>query len=105
MPVSNTSLTAYDHIKETLSAKRKAVLEVLQKENRPMTNKEISVKLGWEINRITGRVNELVELQLVRKVRRGTCPVTGFGATFWGWVPIETQLEFDLHSEEIMSND
>ena len=94
--MNTTSLSAYDKIKSSLSERRLSVLNVLEKEFRPMTNTEIGDVLGWSINRVTGRVNELVEMGLVKLVRKGTCPVTGFNASFWGWVKQESQLEFEL---------
>lgn len=94
--MNSTSLSAYDKIKESLSFRRLAVLEVMEAEFRPMTNTEIANVLGWSINRVTGRVNELVEMNLVKLIRKGACPVTGFNASFWGWVKQEQQMEFEL---------
>ena len=54
----NTSLDAYESIKDDLSKKQLTVLQAL-KTLKTATNRQISKYLDWEINRVTGRTNEL----------------------------------------------
>ena len=59
--------TQIESLKETLktvSDRQKSVLSTLTIAG-PCTNREISKLLGWDINRITGRITELVNLGLV----------------------------------------
>ena len=44
--------------------KQKTVYGVIKKLDIP-TNRNIAKELGWEINRVTGRVTELVNLGMV----------------------------------------
>lgn len=59
MSIAYTSALAYASI-DQLGHKQ---LEVLQKieEIQPCSNKQIAKSLNWEINRVTGRVNELAK--------------------------------------------
>jgi DNA-binding MarR family transcriptional regulator len=56
-----TSIEAFHSLKN-LGAKQQAVLDEL---TNPMTNRQLARRLGWEINRVTPRVNELVALGFV----------------------------------------
>lgn len=62
--MSNTSKEAYSNILLTLSEKRANVLNALD-ELGVANNDEISIQLGWPINRVTGRITELRKLKLV----------------------------------------
>lgn len=64
MGVASTSLFAYKSI-VNLGAKQTTVLEKIE-EIQPCSNKQIAKSLGWEINRVTGRVNELAKLGLIK---------------------------------------
>ncbi len=64
MTVAETSLIAYASI-EHLAAKQQEVLIKIE-ELQPCSNKQIARSLGWEINRVTGRVNELAKKGFVR---------------------------------------
>lgn len=64
MAVAGTSLFAYKSI-VNLGAKQTTVLEKIE-ELQPCSNKQIARALGWEINRVTGRVNELCKLGLIK---------------------------------------
>ena len=57
--MNQKSLDAYDSIKDELGDKQQKVLETVMTLGMA-TNRMISKSLGWEINRVTGRVNELV---------------------------------------------
>jgi len=63
MTVAETSRLAYDSIKK-LGDKQEAVRDAIA-ELGVANNKQIAQHLGWEINRITGRVNELVRMGYV----------------------------------------
>lgn len=83
MTLQTTSLFAYrNEVRPTLSARQEAVMDVLA-DHEDMTNSEIAQALGWSINRITGRTNELVKLGKVREARKRTCRVTGRTAIAW----------------------
>lgn len=56
--MSITSKEAYASIAPRLGEKQKLVLEALE-ELGVATNKQIAQHLGWEINRVTGRMKEL----------------------------------------------
>lgn len=55
--IAQTSLFAYNNIKR-LGAKQEEVFEAVRELGRA-TNEEIADHLGWAINRVTGRTNEL----------------------------------------------
>lgn len=63
MAIADTSLYAYRSI-NNLGDKQATVLEKIE-EIQPCSNKQIARSLGWEINRVTGRVNELAKMGLV----------------------------------------
>ena len=62
--MAQTSLLAYNSVQE-LGNKQ---LEVLYKieQLQPCSNKDIARSLKWEINRVTGRVNELAKKGLIK---------------------------------------
>ena len=64
MGIAITSWLAYDSVQE-LSNKQAEVLEKIE-ELQPCSNKEIAKALNWEINRVTGRVNELAKKGLIK---------------------------------------
>ena len=64
MGIAITSWLAYDSVQE-LSNKQAEVLEKIG-ELQPCSNKEIAKALNWEINRVTGRVNELAKKGLIK---------------------------------------
>jgi DNA-binding MarR family transcriptional regulator len=64
MGIAITSRLAYDSVQE-LSNKQAEVLEKIE-ELQPCSSKEIAKALNWEINRVTGRVNELAKKELIK---------------------------------------
>lgn len=60
-----TSLEAYDSIAGSLNEKqRQVMLKVYERwgsQGATFTRKQLGHALGWEINRVTGRVLELIE--------------------------------------------
>jgi predicted ArsR family transcriptional regulator len=92
--IRDTSLMAYRDLQTTnkLSVNRKAVLDVLLASDLPLTDKEIAARLGWAINRVTGRRGELVAVGLVEKagkILRGRTP-----ETLWRVARTQLDLEF-----------
>jgi len=58
MGAAQTSIFAYKSIQHELGDKQQIVYDAVKELSRA-TNEEIAHYLGWEINRVTGRVNEL----------------------------------------------
>lgn len=80
MAVANTSLFAYRSI-VSLGDKQSKVLEKIEA-IQPCSNKQIARALGWEINRVTGRVNELAKMGLI-KTERVAIGETGRPEKMW----------------------
>jgi len=59
MPVTETSLFSYAEIITKLGPKHKEILYWLKRAKRPVSDQELSIKLGWPINAVTPRRNEL----------------------------------------------
>ena len=71
--MQDTSLSAFVAIQPRLPKKQKEVYSLLReatKQGVDMTNYELARALHWQINCVTGRVNELVKLGLVTKAGR-----------------------------------
>ena len=49
---------------KNVKGKRKTVYDIIKSKGK-VTNRMIAKELGWDINRVTGRVTELVSLGLV----------------------------------------
>lgn len=82
--IQQTSLFAYhNEIKPSLSDRHDAVMNAFDT-NDGFTNKELASFLGWEINRVTPRVNELVKMGLLEEKTRRPCKETGRSAIVWG---------------------
>ena len=62
--IRKTQVDSLKELKPTLSAKRQTVYNVIAYLT-PATNRNIAKHLGWDINRVTGRVTELVNLGMV----------------------------------------
>lgn len=83
--MQQTSLLAWDEIKQDLGDKQKIVLDTIRGASYDgLTNMEISKILDWSVNRVTPRVNELRKLGLVVLVCKRNCRVTGYRALAWG---------------------
>ena len=64
-----TQLEAF-HALQNLSGKRKIVYDEIKRftkdpRYRGLSNREIADRLGWEINRVTGRVTELFDRGMI----------------------------------------
>lgn len=81
--MQSTSLRAfYRDVLPNLGERHKHVIIALG--TGDFTNNELSSYLGWEINRVTPRVNELKERGLVEEKGKRPCKNTGRLAIVWG---------------------
>lgn len=64
MSMTFTSKLAYGSLQD-LGNKQMEVLEKIE-ELQPCSNKTIAEALNWEINRVTGRVNELAKKGIIK---------------------------------------
>jgi len=60
----NNSIIAYKDIIDTLPLARRAVMRVIKRKKK-VTRHQIAKELGWEINSVTPRVRELLDLNLI----------------------------------------
>lgn len=62
--IRKTQVESFKETLKTISDRQKSVLGALTVAG-PSTNRELAKLLNWDINRITGRITELVNLGLV----------------------------------------
>lgn len=79
--ISPHSLAAYHSV--VLSDRQFEVLRVMLDVGKPVNNRQLSVLLGWGVNRVTPRVLELRELGLVVEAVSALDPVTRRMSSFW----------------------
>lgn len=79
--MQKTSLEAFYSLKNKIT-KRQIVYDVLRL-MEPACNLDIAHKLGWEINRVTPRMNELVKDKRVEESHKGKTSLTGKTVIFW----------------------
>lgn len=77
-----TSQLAFAEIRPKISKRQQAVYTVL-KTHGPMTDRELKDVLGWEINAVVPRRNELAQTGVVQLHERRTCKSTGRNAIAW----------------------
>ena len=82
MVYRETSLLSYVKALENIGEKQLEVLKCLDT-FYSATNLMVARKLGWDINRITPRMNELVKMRLVKEERMDICPEGGRKSIFW----------------------
>lgn len=76
--VEKTSKTAYEVIKHLLGDKQQEIVAYMRKHSdQSFTNMELADGLGWSINRVTGRTNELRKKGVIKRVGVRQCKVTG----------------------------
>ena len=81
--IQTTSLAAYFHeILPTLGERQKEVLAVLIR-HHDLSNHELAKELGWEINCVTGRMNELRRKGIVVYSQTRKCRDTGRTINAW----------------------
>lgn len=81
--IAETSRQAYEAAKPKIGNNQRVVLDVI-KVNGAITNEGISFALGWPINRVTPRVNELFHKGLVGVEGRGVNK-SGQTAKLWSY--------------------
>lgn len=84
--VADTSLMAFQKILPKLGRKQTTVYNALAHASRcgfDLTDKELSRVLGWEINTVVPRRNELEKKGLIVVSCRRRCGVTGQWAMTW----------------------
>lgn len=64
MSIAYTSVLAHNSIQNLGSKQMEVLLKI--EEIQPCSNKDIARALKWEINRVTGRVNELAKMGLIK---------------------------------------
>ncbi len=80
--VQSTSLLAFRDIQPGLGDRQEKVFSLLQ-EHRALCNQQIAKLLGWEINRVTPRVQELRDMGLVEEAYRDKYLPTNRLVIFW----------------------
>ena len=80
---STSRQTFFNEVKPKISQKQQEVYVALQIAKRPINNLELSKYLGWPINSVTPRVNELVEMGKVEEAFRDIYPATGRRTIYW----------------------
>ena len=84
MGVRSTSRRAYfTEVHPKLNEKQTQVYVALQMASRACNNQEISEYLGWPINSVTPRVQELRELGKVEEAFRAVYPKTNRKVIYW----------------------
>ena len=73
--VTNTSIEAYKKVLPDLPECRLKVYKAI-KRLEYCTNSMIDQELGWTINRVTPRTNELKKMELIKVSHSSWCPVT-----------------------------
>jgi len=79
--IQDTSLIAWGEMQGKLAQTQKAVLEILTRTR--LTNMELAEALGWSINRVTPRVNELRKKGRLRDCGKRKCSITHRLAYVW----------------------
>lgn len=80
--IQTTSRQAYLENLDTLGDRQKTVLKVISTRDA-LCNQEIAEILGWPINQVTGRTNELVERGLVEEAFKDRYVKTNRTVIFW----------------------
>jgi len=80
--VQETSLRAFEEVKQTLGNRQRLILNSL-KTLKVANNQMLSRFLKKPINTITPRVNELRDMKLVTFSHEGSCPITKRNTMFW----------------------
>lgn len=80
--MNQKSLDAWKDIKDNVSKRQLEVLEAIV-DLGTATNRMIARHLGWEINRVTGRVNELTNKGFVKVAGDYLDPETNKTVNMW----------------------
>ena len=96
--LQDTSLHAWEIVQHKIWEKQKVVLDKIRLLPN-VTNAELSVMLGWEINRVTPRVKELREMGLVLDAGKRICRHTG--STVHAWKAKHPILPSQVYKSEV----
>lgn len=80
--IAQTSLNAYEEAKTNLATKQDIIYNTLIALGQA-NNLMIAKRLGWAINSVTPRVNELVKEGKIVQVMTYPCPYTGRLTKYW----------------------
>lgn len=86
MGVRQTSLEAYWEVKQSLGSRQRVVYEAFQMYG-DMCDKEVKMWIGWDINRVTPRRKELVDLGWI--AHKGYKKFDGRKVMVWGLAHFE----------------
>lgn len=90
--IQDTSQRAFKQdVLPTIGERQLQVLKAIENLGNA-TNSEISEYLGWSINRITPRTNELVKMGKVVDAGKRACYITGRLAYIWVVKPEQNKL-------------
>jgi len=79
--MQKTSVEAYYSLKNKVTKKQQVYDTLMLIE--PACNLEVAKKLGWDINRVTPRMNELVKENRVEESDRHKTALTGKKVIYW----------------------
>jgi hypothetical protein len=80
---TETRDAAYHQLQPRIGNTQALVLRVLSQSAFALTNNEIAADLKWSINKVTGRVYELRELNLVVADGKRICSISGESCMTW----------------------
>jgi len=80
--IQQTSREAYKKLQVSLAANQWEVLNAFSGCG-PSCNREIAEKLGWTINKVTGRTRELVKKGCLKEAFKDTDLVTARTVIYW----------------------
>ena len=89
-----TSYPAYQEVKTNINCKQRRVLEAIQYLNQfsAVNDRMIAEFVGWPINTITPRRNELAAKGYIVEYCKSKDPETGRKTSFWKVVDKQTSL-------------
>lgn len=84
MPVQQTSVDVYySEIIPSLGPMLKKIYRAFKCARYPVTDREIAYYLGWEINQVTGRRNDLLKAGIIEKCEKRICKITKRKVLTW----------------------
>jgi len=77
-----TSIAAAESVRNVVTGRRLAVLDALRTHG-PMTQEQVGEVLGWPIQSVNPRVNELARMGLIRDTGKRRATRSGRNAAVW----------------------
>jgi predicted transcriptional regulator len=77
-----TSIESFYHILENIGDRQLECLKAIRK-LQPVSDRQLKDYLGWEINQVNGRRNELLKMGIILKYKEGTSEKTKRKVIFW----------------------